>query len=234
VAGKAVELDKNVPYLNRYQRYADKSFSQQDYEQAERTIFEAMNFEVQHSTFVTFLDFYLTCGVLFREDALNNTLVEFFEDDVMVRARDFLKRGTFTRFNPELLALGIIKEVRQKYNLKGWNTHLEELAGYCEDEIMAISPHESPLKEISTNHLKLAELKGLSVRKKYENLIKHEPKPTVEKYASISKSTTLKENSYSTSKLLLHQGQSNRKPSHNFMMVEGFSTLNSELLSKRR
>ena len=38
VAGKAVELDKNVPYLNRYQRYADKAFSQSDYEQAERTI----------------------------------------------------------------------------------------------------------------------------------------------------------------------------------------------------
>jgi len=34
VAGKAGELDKNVPYLNRYQRYADKSFSQYDYEQA--------------------------------------------------------------------------------------------------------------------------------------------------------------------------------------------------------
>jgi hypothetical protein len=66
-------------------------------------------------------------------------------------------------------------------------------------------------------------------------LIKHENKPTIEKYTSISKSTTLKENSYSTSKLLLHHGQSNsRKPSHNFMMVEGFSTLNSDLLSKRR
>jgi hypothetical protein len=75
VAGKAVELDKNVPYLNRYQRYAEKSFTQQDYELAERTIFEAMNFEVQYSTFITFLDFYLTCGVLFRDDPINETLV---------------------------------------------------------------------------------------------------------------------------------------------------------------
>jgi hypothetical protein len=78
VAGKAVELDKNVPYLNRYQRYADKSFTQQDYEQAERTIFEAMNFDVQHATFVTFLDFYLTAGVLFKEDTINPTLIAFF------------------------------------------------------------------------------------------------------------------------------------------------------------
>jgi len=87
VAGKSGELDKNVPYLNRYQRYADKNFSQFEYEQAERTIFESMNFEVQFSTFITFLDFYLTCGVLFRSDGINETLVEFFEDDILSRAR---------------------------------------------------------------------------------------------------------------------------------------------------
>jgi hypothetical protein len=28
VAGKAIELDKNVPYLNRYQRYAYQLFNQ--------------------------------------------------------------------------------------------------------------------------------------------------------------------------------------------------------------
>jgi hypothetical protein len=28
VASKGIELDKRVPYLNRYQRYADKTFSQ--------------------------------------------------------------------------------------------------------------------------------------------------------------------------------------------------------------
>lgn len=66
VAAKGIELDKNVPYLNRYQRYADKMFSQADYEQAERSIFEAMNFEIQHSTFVTFLNFFMTCGTVFR------------------------------------------------------------------------------------------------------------------------------------------------------------------------
>ena len=31
VASKGIELDKRVPYLNRYQRYADKSFTQEDY-----------------------------------------------------------------------------------------------------------------------------------------------------------------------------------------------------------
>ena len=98
VAGKAVELDKNVPYLNRYQRYADKSFTQDDYEQGERVIFNSLDHNVHFSTFVTFLDFFLTCGVLFKEDGLSEPLVEFFEDDIKSRAREMLKKGNFSRF----------------------------------------------------------------------------------------------------------------------------------------
>ena len=67
VAAKAVELDRKVPYLNRYQRYADRTFSQLEYEEAERNLFEYMSYQVHYSTFVTFLDFYLTCGVVFRD-----------------------------------------------------------------------------------------------------------------------------------------------------------------------
>ena len=109
LAGKAVELDKNVPYLNRYQRYADKSFSQDDYEHAERAIFDALAHQMHHSTFVTFLDFFMTCGALFKDDAISEPLVEFFEDDVKSRAMELLRRGTFTRHEPEQLALAIIK-----------------------------------------------------------------------------------------------------------------------------
>ena len=32
VASKAIELDRKVPYLNRYQRYAEKSKTKEDYE----------------------------------------------------------------------------------------------------------------------------------------------------------------------------------------------------------
>lgn len=68
VASKAIELDKNVPYLNRYQRYADKDHTQEEYESAERTIFEKMNFDLQHSTFITFLNYFLTNGVIYQSD----------------------------------------------------------------------------------------------------------------------------------------------------------------------
>ena len=65
VASKGIELDKRVPYLNRYQRYADKAFTQEDYELAEKTIFEEMGFDIQKTTFVSFLHFYLTNGIVF-------------------------------------------------------------------------------------------------------------------------------------------------------------------------
>ena len=71
IASKGIELDKRVPYLNRYQRYADKAFPQEDYELAEKVIFEAMNFDVQYSTFISFLHFYVTCGIAFKSDNLS-------------------------------------------------------------------------------------------------------------------------------------------------------------------
>lgn len=56
--------------MNRFQRYADKSFTQEDYELAERSIFEEMKFDLQFSTFVSFLNFYLANGVVFQSDGL--------------------------------------------------------------------------------------------------------------------------------------------------------------------
>ena len=87
VAGKTGELDRNVPYLNRYQRYADKSFSQADYEQAERTICEALGFDLQLSTYISFLDFFMTRGVLFDNDGLGEGMAELFEADIAATSR---------------------------------------------------------------------------------------------------------------------------------------------------
>lgn len=72
VASKGIELDKRVPYLNRYQRYADKSFSQEDYELAEKIIFQEMKFDIQYTTFMSFINFYLTTGAVFESDSLSD------------------------------------------------------------------------------------------------------------------------------------------------------------------
>lgn len=97
VAGKACELDKNVPYLNRYQRYADKTFTQTDYEQAERTIFEALHFDLQISTFIPFLDYYLSMGVLSPSEFIE-ALPELIELDASDLAKKFILKGTFSKY----------------------------------------------------------------------------------------------------------------------------------------
>jgi hypothetical protein len=80
-----------------------------------------MNFDIQFSTFLTFLNYYLTCGVLYAKDGLNSSLVQYFEDDVILKAKDYLRRGNFSQYNQEKLALVIIKDIRKKYNLSEWN-----------------------------------------------------------------------------------------------------------------
>jgi len=56
-------------------------------------------------------------------------MVELFEADLVVSAREFLRRGTFSKYHPELLALSIIKQNREKYRLNPWPVALEMLTG---------------------------------------------------------------------------------------------------------
>jgi hypothetical protein len=50
--------------------------------------------------------------------------VQYFEDDVMLRAKEFLRRGNFSMYDQEKLALVIIKDTRKKYNLSEWTSEL--------------------------------------------------------------------------------------------------------------
>ncbi len=79
-----------------------------------------MNFDIQFSTFVTFLNYYLTNGVIFQKDELNKSLVQYFEDDIILKAKEYLRKGNFSQYDQEKLALSIIKETRKKYNLNEW------------------------------------------------------------------------------------------------------------------
>lgn len=98
-----------MPYLNRFQKYADKSYTQQEYESAERTIFEDMDFNLQITTFVTFLNFYLTNGIAFVSDSLCYSKIKIIEDEILGKAKDMVKNGSFLGYEPEKLALSIIK-----------------------------------------------------------------------------------------------------------------------------
>ena len=152
VAGKACELDKNVPYLNRYQRYADKSFSQSDYEAAERLIFESLGFDLQLSTFIPFLDFYLSRGVLSPSEATEN-LKSGVEAEAAVLSKEFIRKGNFSKYSPELLALSIIRQAREKLELTPWTAELETLSGKSGEEVPVFVPADEPiLKERTNSH----------------------------------------------------------------------------------
>jgi len=48
----------------------------------------------------------------------------------MEKANDHIKNGEFLKFEPEKLALKIIKEVRGKYRLVEWATGIGKVSGY--------------------------------------------------------------------------------------------------------
>jgi hypothetical protein len=37
-----------------------------------------MNFDIQYSTFLTFINYYLTSGVIYSNDGLNISLLQYF------------------------------------------------------------------------------------------------------------------------------------------------------------
>lgn len=46
-----------------------------------------MNFDLQYSTFITFINYFLTNGVIYQSDELNKSLIQYFEDDVLIKAK---------------------------------------------------------------------------------------------------------------------------------------------------
>lgn len=49
---------------------------------------------------------------------------------MIIKAKEYLRRGDFSQWDQEKLALGIIKDTRRKYNLVEWTKEMTELTGY--------------------------------------------------------------------------------------------------------
>lgn len=68
IGAKAIELDKRIPYYSRYIKYACKNHGKDEYEKTEVKLIEEFEWNLQRPTFVTFLNFYLSNGVVFQDD----------------------------------------------------------------------------------------------------------------------------------------------------------------------
>lgn len=68
-----------------------------------------MGFDVQFTTFISFIHFYLTNGIVFGSDGLPSNTVKHVEDEVLYKAKEMIRNGSFTSYEPEKLALALIK-----------------------------------------------------------------------------------------------------------------------------
>ncbi len=46
---------------------------------------------------------------MFKSDGVNPAILKYIEDDIIQKAKDYIKTGEFLSYNPEKLALSIIK-----------------------------------------------------------------------------------------------------------------------------
>lgn len=79
-----------------------------------------MEFDVQIPTFVTFLNYYLSNGLLFSDDSLNKRSAFIIEEKVKELTFKALKSGDYISRNQEKLAASIVLRARKECNL-GWN-----------------------------------------------------------------------------------------------------------------
>lgn len=54
---------------------------------------------------------------------------------MIIKAKEYLRRGDFSQWDQEKLALGIIKDTRRKYNLVEWTKEMTELTGFNGEEV---------------------------------------------------------------------------------------------------
>lgn len=132
-------------------------------------------------------------------------------------------KGNFSQHEPEILALSIIKQVRERHGLVPWTSHLKNISGVKEEDIPNFENQMivKELKELTNAQNTIQEKSKskdvLKMTEKSNSKKKYDYKPH---FSSVTKST-LKENSFSASKLILQS----RKVSQPFM--ENFSTLNT-------
>ena len=52
-----------------------------------------MNFDVQFTTFMSFLHFYMTAGIVFESDNISEFEVKAIEDELLLKAKVMIRHG---------------------------------------------------------------------------------------------------------------------------------------------
>lgn len=91
-------------------------------------LIEEFEWNLQRPTFVTFLNFYLSNGVVFLDDEFSRKKVFLVEEKVKEIMQKWLRSGEFVTRNQEKLAAQIVDEARKEFKLD-WHHGLEAYSG---------------------------------------------------------------------------------------------------------
>jgi len=73
IAAKTIELDERIPFIPRLRRYANPTFSIEDYRRAELQILDMVDWNAQFSPAFELIEFLMCQGVLFSTDEVEET-----------------------------------------------------------------------------------------------------------------------------------------------------------------
>jgi len=74
LAAKTIELDERIPFIPKLRRYANPSFSIDDYTKAELHVLDLVDWNCQFSSTLELNEFFMCQGVLFSTDEVNENM----------------------------------------------------------------------------------------------------------------------------------------------------------------
>lgn len=100
IAAKSGELDERVPFISKLKKYTGLENPAQEFKSGEVAIAEALDWDIQKVTFYSFVEYYLTAGILTPQDKVCKKVVDCLkhhgvEDTVRLLAREEQIRPRF-------------------------------------------------------------------------------------------------------------------------------------------
>jgi hypothetical protein len=93
IASKSGELDERIPFISKLKKYTGLYNDVNEFKKLEVMIAETLDWDIQKVTFYSYVEYYLTAGVLTPQDKVSKRIVDYIlekgvEDTVRLLARE--------------------------------------------------------------------------------------------------------------------------------------------------
>eukprot|EP00357_Protocruzia_adherens_P018599 CAMPEP_0114991358 /NCGR_PEP_ID=MMETSP0216-20121206/11322_1 /TAXON_ID=223996 /ORGANISM="Protocruzia adherens, Strain Boccale" /LENGTH=423 /DNA_ID=CAMNT_0002354665 /DNA_START=91 /DNA_END=1362 /DNA_ORIENTATION=+ len=140
LASKFEEIEDDVPSLRTLYRCSNGAFNVQTIRETEIVLAQLLGWKIKSTTPIHYIDFFLSQGVVFSEDKLENK--KLVNDKSVVYVRKYseffadlsLQDYELTDYDSRIVATACIAAARRAVTIVNeWNTELEQLTGITED-----------------------------------------------------------------------------------------------------